>query len=197
VTIFFNSRRSSGSSVLWAGIYPEMDIPVPSKFLHYSEVRITGISDSTPFQFDTALRLLENRRVKVTDLVSHTYPIEEAVNAIDRIGIGVARGPATLGQEVMVTVQDKQTGQPIGGATVSVSLNENHLVDLATNNGGQVSFEYPGETTIIVVSGGNYTPEMAVIPRVPDAWILNTIMSLIAGVVSGLIVAAISRRYLD
>jgi threonine dehydrogenase-like Zn-dependent dehydrogenase len=32
------------------------------------------------------LRLLENHRVKVADLVSHTYPIEEVVSAIDTAG---------------------------------------------------------------------------------------------------------------
>lgn len=78
--------KRGGTVVQFAGIYPEADVPIPSKFLHYSEVRVTGSSDSTPLHFDTALRLLEDRRVNVADFVSHTYPIEEAVNAIDTAG---------------------------------------------------------------------------------------------------------------
>ncbi len=105
--------------------------------------------------------------------------------------------PTAVGQNMTITVQDRQTTQPIQGATVSVSLNGNHLVDLATNALGQVSFDYPGETTIIVVSSGSYTSELVVLPNVPDAWPRDTVMSITVAVVSGLIVAFLSKRYID
>jgi hypothetical protein len=105
--------------------------------------------------------------------------------------------PTVVGQQVTVTVQDSHTGQPIEAATVSVSLNGNHLVDLPTSNSGQVSFEYPGEATIIVISASTYTSVMVVIPKVPVAWISDTTTSLIVAIVSGVIAAAISKHYLD
>ena len=105
--------------------------------------------------------------------------------------------PTAVGQNMTITVQDRQTGQPIPSATVSISLNGNHLVDLATNALGQVSFDYPGETTIIVVSSGGYSSELVVLPNVPDAWSRDTIISIAVAVVSGLLVAYLSKRYID
>ena len=69
--------------VQFAGIYPETDVPIPSHFIHYSEAYITGSSDSTRTQFASALSLLENRRVRVADFVTHRYPIENAKEAIE------------------------------------------------------------------------------------------------------------------
>jgi L-iditol 2-dehydrogenase len=75
--------KRGGKIVQFAGIYPEMDVPIPSRFIHYSEAYITGSSDSTRIQFASALRLLENRRVKVADFVTHRYAIENAKDAIE------------------------------------------------------------------------------------------------------------------
>jgi L-iditol 2-dehydrogenase len=75
--------KRGGRIVQFAGIYPEVDIPIPSRFIHYSEAYITGSSDSTRFQFARSLDLLENARVKVADFVTHRYPVEKATEAID------------------------------------------------------------------------------------------------------------------
>jgi L-iditol 2-dehydrogenase len=75
--------RRGGRIIQFAGIYPEVDIPIPSRFIHYSEAYLTGSSDSTRFQFASALDLLENGRVKVADFVTHRYPVEKATEAID------------------------------------------------------------------------------------------------------------------
>jgi len=75
--------KRGGKVVQFAGIYPEADIPIPSKLIHYSEAQITGSSDSTRSQFERALRLLESGRVKVADFVTHRYPIEKAKEAIE------------------------------------------------------------------------------------------------------------------
>lgn len=86
-------------------------------------------------------------------------------------------------------------GGPVGGATVRISKDSNHLFNLTTDGSGQTSSEYPGETTIVIVSGGICTPEMKAIPRVPDSWIRETTNGLILGIASGVIVSAISKRY--
>jgi L-iditol 2-dehydrogenase len=78
--------KRGGTVIQFAGIYPEVDVPIPSRFLHYSEVKLTGSSDSTPHNFATAVKLLESRRVNVSNFVTHTYSIEEAVKAIDTAG---------------------------------------------------------------------------------------------------------------
>jgi L-iditol 2-dehydrogenase len=75
--------KRGGKIVQFAGIYPEVDIPIPSRFIHYSEAYITGSSDATRLQFARSLGLLENGRVKVADFVTHRYPIEQAKEAID------------------------------------------------------------------------------------------------------------------
>lgn len=95
--------------------------------------------------------------------------------------------PVFVGQNVIVSVSDSDSLQPVEGATVSISKNSNHLVDLTTDSNGHASFEYPGETTIIVVSKPFYTSLMKVIPHVPDAWLRDTSNAWISGVVTGVL----------
>ena len=107
--------------------------------------------------------------------------------------------PATRGEMITVNVNDAQTLQPVEGASVSVSKDGAHLVDLTTDLSGRTQFEYPGETTIVVVSKSpDYASEMKVLPRVPDAWLQavtnGLVVATISGVVSGVLVAWITRR---
>jgi len=75
--------KRGGVVVQFAGIYPETDIPISSRFVHYSEAYLTGSSDSTRVHIARALKLLENGRVKVSDFVTHRYPIEDAKKGIE------------------------------------------------------------------------------------------------------------------
>ena len=75
--------KKGGRIIQFAGIYPETNIPLSARFIHYSEVWVTGSSDSTPFQFARALKLLESGRVKVADFVSHEYGLGDAAKAIE------------------------------------------------------------------------------------------------------------------
>jgi len=106
--------------------------------------------------------------------------------------------PLYIGQTIIVTVQDKNSLQPVSNATVSISLNSEHLADLITNKTGQVSFEYPGEATIILVSKSIYTPLMKVYPHEPQAWVSalgnDLIASSVGGVISGLVVDKLKRK---
>jgi len=75
--------KKGGRVIQFAGIYPEVDIPFSARFIHYSQVWVTGSVDSTPFQFARALRLLESGRVKVADFVSHECRLTDTVKAIE------------------------------------------------------------------------------------------------------------------
>jgi L-iditol 2-dehydrogenase len=75
--------KKGGRIIQFAGIYPEVDVPLGARFIHYSEVWLTGSSDSTPFQFARSLKLLEFGRVKVSDFVTHEYRLADAVKGIE------------------------------------------------------------------------------------------------------------------
>ena len=74
--------RKGGALVQFAGIYPEADVPIPGRVLHYHEVYITGATNSTRRQFATAVKLIDTRRVDVSDYVTHRFPLERAEEAI-------------------------------------------------------------------------------------------------------------------
>jgi hypothetical protein len=124
--------------------------------------------------------------------ITHQLPILSGVQQQFSIKVS-PQVPTTSGQEITVTVTDRDSLQPVEGATVSVSLNGAHLIDLPTDAAGMASFEYPGETTIVVVKGGLYTPAMVVIPRVPDRWVMELfnglVLATISGIASGVAVA--------
>jgi hypothetical protein len=104
--------------------------------------------------------------------------------------------PTTKGEPITVTVTDANTLQPVEGASVSISKDGSHLVDQVTDANGHTQFEYPGETTIIVISKApDYNSEMKVLPKVPDEWIRAIPISVIVAVVADIIVALIMSRF--
>jgi hypothetical protein len=106
--------------------------------------------------------------------------------------------PTTLGQEILVRVVDANTTTPVENATVSVSKDNYHIADFSTDAIGEVRFQYPGETTIIIISKMLYSKYMVVIPKVPDIWIqqlaIGRIFSFISAVISGVIAAIITKK---
>jgi len=104
--------------------------------------------------------------------------------------------PITKGQAVTVTVTNAQTLQPVEGASVSISKDGSHLVDLVTDANGRAQFEYPGETTIILISKGpDFATQMEVLPKVPDEWLRAIPISLFVAVVADIIVALFMSRF--
>jgi hypothetical protein len=122
-------------------------------------------------------------------------PIQSLVSG--RLAVSVSPEiPTTKGQLITVTVTDADTLQPAEGASVSISKDGSHLVDQVTDANGHAQFEYPGETTIIVISKPpNYSPQMKVLPKVPDEWLRAIPISLIVAVVADIIVALIMSRF--
>jgi hypothetical protein len=71
---------------------------------------------------------------------------------------------------------------------VAIWKDGTHLVDFPTDAKGIVQFEYPGETTILLISKGtDYQTGMKVLPKEPAAWIQDETNALLVGIVSGVI----------
>jgi len=51
-----------------------------------------------------------------------------------------------------------------------------------------VTFECPGEVTIIIISKDSYTPAMKVIPRIPNHWFMAPLTGMIVGILVDIIV---------
>jgi hypothetical protein len=79
--------------------------------------------------------------------------------------------PSTLGQMIIVKVIDAQNDTPIEGANVRISKDGLNF-NVTTQMDGTAKFEYPGATTVVVVSKDNYyDSEPRVIPKIPDEWV--------------------------
>lgn len=52
-------------------------LSVYSNTIHYKECFVTGSHGSTPRQHHTAMRLIENQRVRVAPLITHHYPLAQ------------------------------------------------------------------------------------------------------------------------
>lgn len=92
--------------------------------------------------------------------------------------------PILPGQEIRITVVDKENHFPIQAAIVGVSKDGSKLIDLYTDEDGLVITEYPGEVTIITVRKEGYSSVMKVVPRLPVKWIM--------GIITGIGLASVS-----
>lgn len=74
--------RKGGTVIQFAGIYPEADVSISARFIHYSEAYLTGTTNSTREQFRRAVKLLDTMRIDVSDYVTHKYPLEKSEEAL-------------------------------------------------------------------------------------------------------------------
>lgn len=91
----FKLARKGGRVNVFAGPSGEGRAEIASSLIHYDELEITGSTGSRRSDFAVALRLIESGRVKVDKMVTHRFPLEEAVEAI---------GVAADGQGIKVAV---------------------------------------------------------------------------------------------
>ncbi|MHB1274598.1 MAG: alcohol dehydrogenase catalytic domain-containing protein [Candidatus Humimicrobiaceae bacterium] len=52
-------------------------IMIDANIVHYNEIEITGSSDSTPLQNRTALNLLDSKKIRVNDLITHKFYLDD------------------------------------------------------------------------------------------------------------------------
>ena len=58
---------------------------VEANLIHYNELVVTGASNSRRADYEVAMRLIESGRVRVESMVTHRFPLEEAIEAIDKV----------------------------------------------------------------------------------------------------------------
>ncbi len=89
--------RKGGRVNVFAGLAGAGWAEVEANLIHYNELVVTGASGSRRRDFEMAVRLIESGRVRVDAMVTHRFPLREAVKAIeataDREGIKVAVMP--------------------------------------------------------------------------------------------------------
>ncbi|HET7480050.1 MAG TPA: alcohol dehydrogenase catalytic domain-containing protein [Rubrobacteraceae bacterium] len=80
--------RPGGRVNIFAGLAGKGWAEVEANQIHYKELDVTGTSNSRRREFATALRLIESGDVNVEPMVTHRYPLSEAVQAIEMSGSG-------------------------------------------------------------------------------------------------------------
>lgn len=75
--------KPGGRVNIFAGLAGEGWAEVEANQIHYKELEVTGTSNSRRREFATALRLIESGDVNVEPMVTHRYPLSEAVQAIE------------------------------------------------------------------------------------------------------------------
>lgn len=80
--------RKGGRVNVFAGLAGEGWAEVEANLIHYNELIVTGASDSRRSDYEMALRLIESGRVVVEPMVTHRFPLSEALEAIDKSASG-------------------------------------------------------------------------------------------------------------
>lgn len=83
-------------------------------------------------------------------------------------------------------------GNPVPDANV-VIMNDNGVVVFRTqtNLTGNVTFDYPGEVTMIAIQKEGYQSDFIVIPKIPDKWVSDIYNSALSGFATGIATAVI------
>lgn len=63
---------------------PPSEIAVDPRWLHYQEVTLTGTFASTPEDFRRCLQLISDKEIRVDDLISHRFTLENFLEAVDK-----------------------------------------------------------------------------------------------------------------
>jgi L-iditol 2-dehydrogenase len=80
--------RKGGNVNIFAGLAKEGWAEIEANLVHYNELTLTGTSNSTRADYEVALRLIESGRVATDRMVTHRFPLREAIEAIDRSASG-------------------------------------------------------------------------------------------------------------
>ncbi len=80
----FRMTRKGGRVNVFAGFADAGWSEVEANLIHYNELVVTGASNSRRADYEKALRLIESGRVRVEPMVTHRFPLEQAVEAIDK-----------------------------------------------------------------------------------------------------------------
>jgi len=80
--------RKGGNVNIFAGLAKEGWAEIEANLIHYNELNLTGTSNSTREEYGVALKLIESGRVTTETMVTHRFPLAQAVEAIDKSASG-------------------------------------------------------------------------------------------------------------
>ncbi len=75
--------RKGGRVNAFAGFPSGATVEVEPNLIHYGEITVTGTSNSARSHTDHALRLIEQGKIPADVIVSHRYPLSQALEAIE------------------------------------------------------------------------------------------------------------------
>ncbi len=75
--------RKGGRVNVFAGLSGAGWAEVEANLIHYNELVVTGASDARRSDFEKAIRLIEAGRIDVQCMVTHRYPLRQALEAIE------------------------------------------------------------------------------------------------------------------
>lgn len=78
--------RKGGRVAVYSAYTEEFDVPVNANYLHRSEISVIGVEGRNERDFLTATRLISNRLIDLTPLVTSIFSPEEAKEAIEMAG---------------------------------------------------------------------------------------------------------------
>lgn len=76
--------RNGGTFNIFGGPPAGQPITVDPRWLHYSEIVITGSFAATPDDFNQAVRLIAAGEIEVEDLISDRYTLDNMLDAVER-----------------------------------------------------------------------------------------------------------------
>lgn len=76
-----NYVRRGGTVVLFGGCKAGTEVIYDTYRLHYDEITLKGVFHFTPQDVKTAYRLLRDKKIKVSKLITKTYPLDEISDA--------------------------------------------------------------------------------------------------------------------
>jgi len=81
----FQIARKNGIIVLFGGTVPPENIEVNPNIIHYGEIIVTGSTDYTREDFRRTIELINNRRLRLKELITHTFPLEKLKEAFETV----------------------------------------------------------------------------------------------------------------
>lgn len=80
-----NYVRRGGTVVLFGGCKAGTEVVFNTYRLHYDEITLKGTFHFTPQDVRVAYRLLKNKKIKVSRLITKSYPLNEIFNAFESL----------------------------------------------------------------------------------------------------------------
>ena len=80
--------RKRGRVSIFAGLAGEGWSNIAANLIHYREITIVGASNSGRASFARAVRLIESGAIDTKSLITHTFPLSKAIEAIEFVAAG-------------------------------------------------------------------------------------------------------------